>query len=66
MNALTEVITRKAADMFGADFPDIGASWGSKHIIQQILTSAGFSDVQVGSAATVSMQHVQLKFQACR
>lgn len=49
MIPVTEIITRIAAQRFGAHFPDAGAALGSEERIRQHLGSAGFTSIEVTS-----------------
>ena len=47
MVPVTPIITRIAAQRYGASFPDAGGALGSEDNIRRILGAAGYTDIQV-------------------
>lgn len=47
MVPVTPIITRLAAERYGASFPDAGGALGSEGNIRRILGAAGYTDIQV-------------------
>ena len=47
MIPVTPIITRLAAERYGASFPDAGGALGSEDNIRRILGAAGYTDIQV-------------------
>jgi ubiquinone/menaquinone biosynthesis C-methylase UbiE len=51
MIPVTPIITRLAAERYGASYPDAGGALGSEENIRRILGAAGYTDIQVTQSA---------------